>query len=266
MFLNKQTFPKWMLCWGTSATFQPWLSLVAEHSSPNLFKLLHVLVLAYFRPHEFEDYSNHLCFSTFAHHATNWIFSRRLGLLSLRFEKYGVGAPIEACFSGIEILSTYIYNQFTSVRKSWFGISDTSRIDFSHERQISCRLERRSLGPGQFWKTELSWESSSLLGAYGWPLTCSKSALKPSTMEITLPSFYSGPLALFCFSDCWDNQPTLDLPPSVVVCAWLPLVPKRLLDAKESQGPSADKLSKRRTKKHASLRRTSFQRNKYRLI
>ena len=263
-FLNKQTFPKWMLYLGTVLTF---LAMVIAGSRALIAESLQVVAcfgfLAYFRPHEFGRITATIfAFSTISLilYSQLDLFKEGLDFLSLRFEEAAnaEGTPIEAYFNRYwEILSApYHYNQVYPLFGN-HGLGSATRagstLAMKIRGRISCRLERKSLGLDQFWKTGLSWESSSLLGAYGWPLTCSKSALKPSTMEITLPSFYSGPLALFCFSDCWDSQPTLDLPPSVVVCAWLPLVPKRLLDAKDSQGPSADKLSKRRTKKHASL-------------
>ena len=44
-FLNKQTFPNGCSIWEQAQLSWQWLLLVAEHSSPNLFKLLHVLML-----------------------------------------------------------------------------------------------------------------------------------------------------------------------------------------------------------------------------
>ncbi len=120
-FLNKQTFPKWMLYLGTSATF---LAMVVAGSRALIAESLQVVAcfgfLAYFRPHEFGRITATIfAFSTISLilYSQLDLFKEGLDFLSLRFEEAAnvEGTPIEAYFNRYwEILSApYHYNKFT---------------------------------------------------------------------------------------------------------------------------------------------------------
>ncbi len=120
-FLNKQTFPKWMLYLGTSATF---LAMVIAGSRALIAESLQVVAcfgfLAYYRPHEFGKITATIfAFSTISLilYSQLDLFKEGLDFLSLRFEEAAnvEGTPIEAYFNRYwEILSApYSYNKFT---------------------------------------------------------------------------------------------------------------------------------------------------------
>ena len=88
-FLNKQTFPKWMLYLGTSATF---LAMVVAGSRALIAESLQVVAcfgfLAYYRPHEFGKITATVFgFSTISLilYSQLDIFNEGLNFLSLRF-------------------------------------------------------------------------------------------------------------------------------------------------------------------------------------
>jgi hypothetical protein len=120
-FLNKKSFPKWMLYLGVAATF---LAMVTAGSRALIAESLQVVAcfgfLAYFRPHEFGKITTAVFgFSIIGLflYAQLDLFKEGLDFLSLRFEEAAnvEGTPIEAYFNRYwEILSApYYYNQFT---------------------------------------------------------------------------------------------------------------------------------------------------------
>jgi hypothetical protein len=120
-FLDKNSFPKWLLYLGGGATF---LAMVTAGSRALIAESLQVVAcfgfLAYFRPHEFGKITAAVFgFSTIALilYTQMDLFKEGLDFLSLRFEEAAnvEGTPIEAYFNRYwQILSApYKYNEFT---------------------------------------------------------------------------------------------------------------------------------------------------------
>jgi len=120
-FLVKDSFPRWMLYLGTSATL---LAMVTAGSRAVIAECLQVIAciafLAYFRPQEFGRITASVFgFSIIALALYSQIdlFKEGLDFLSLRFEEAAnvEGNPIEAYFTRYYdiIVSPYYYNQWT---------------------------------------------------------------------------------------------------------------------------------------------------------
>ena len=120
-FLTKESFPRWMLYLGTSATL---LAMVTVGSRAVIAECLQVLAcigfLGYFKPAEFGKIAG----SIFGFSIVGLIiysqvdlFKEGLDFLSLRFEEAAnvEGNPIEAYFKRYTdiIMSPYYYNMFT---------------------------------------------------------------------------------------------------------------------------------------------------------
>jgi len=124
-FLQKNTFPKWLLYFGTGATF---LAMVTAGSRAVIAESLQVVAcfgfLAYFRPQEFGKIAATIFgFSTIVLllYTQLDLFKEGIGFLNLRFEEAAnvEGTPVEAYFQRYwDILSApYYYSMFTG----WFG-------------------------------------------------------------------------------------------------------------------------------------------------
>ena len=120
-FLVKNTFPKWMLYLGTSASL---LAMVTAGSRAVIAECLQVLAcigfLAYFKPGEFGKIASSVFgFSTLALilYSQVDLFQEGLAFLSLRFEEAAnvEGTPLEAYFKRYYniIVSPYYYNMWT---------------------------------------------------------------------------------------------------------------------------------------------------------
>ena len=121
-FLNKNTFPKWILYIGTGATL---LAMVTAGSRSVIAESLQVFAcfgfLAYYRPKEFGRIGASVfgisIIVLFLYSQID-LFKEGLGFLSLRFEEASnvEGNPIEAYFIRYReiIVSPYYYNKWTS--------------------------------------------------------------------------------------------------------------------------------------------------------
>ena len=121
-------------------------------------------------------------------------------------------------------------------------ISDTSRIDFSHEirgRFLSTGAE--SLGLGQFWKMGLSspFHCLAVWLAFDLLKVCIKAINHGNYLAIFL--FKYVPILLFGLLGQPTNLGFAAFGGGLCLAA---ARAKRLLDAKDSQGPSADKYRK----------------------
>ena len=127
---------------------------------------------AYFRPHEFGRITATIfAFSTISLilYSQLDLFKEGLDFLSLRFEEAAnvEGTPIEAYFNRCQKFFRPLHLQSVYLcSKSWFRISDTSRIDFSHEiRGRFLVVGAETFGLDNFGKWDYR-ESFSLPGAF----------------------------------------------------------------------------------------------------
>ena len=120
-FLVKNSFPKWMLYLGTSATL---LAMVTAGSRAVIAECLQVLAcivfLAYYKPAEFSKIAGSIFGFSFVGliiYSQVDLFQEGLTFLSLRFEEAAnvEGNPIEAYFKRYSdiFLAPYYYNMFT---------------------------------------------------------------------------------------------------------------------------------------------------------
>ena len=148
-FLNKNTFPKWVLYLGTIATF---LALVTAGSRSVIAECLQVVAcfgfLAYYRPQEFGKITTLVfvlsAIGLFLYNQVD-LFKEGLNFLSLRFEEAAnvEGNPIEAYFNRYwEIISSPYYFSY------WIG--------FWGNGLGTATRAGSALGMG-FGGTELSW-------------------------------------------------------------------------------------------------------------
>ena len=202
-FLQKNTFPKWLLYLGTGATF---LAMVTAGSRAVIAESLQVLAcfgfLAYFRPQEFGK----IAATVFGFSAITLLlytqldlFTEGLDFLSLRFEEAAniEGTPTEAYFKRYwDIISSpYYYAQYTDFFGN--GLGTATRVGARYS--------------GQFGHAELSWsrpiiENGFLIGILFvlWRIWIAKDLLKTCINCIKkdsyLPIFLfgaAGPIILF---------------------------------------------------------------------
>ena len=202
-FLHKNTFPKWLLYFGTGATF---LAMVTAGSRAVIAESLQVVAcfgfLAYFRPQEFGK----IAATVFGFSAIVLLlytqldlFKEGIGFLNLRFEEAAnvEGTPVEAYFQRYwDILSApYYYSMYTG----WFGngLGTATRAG-------------AALGGGSG-MTEVSWgrsvlESGGVIGVLFilWRIWITKDLLKACIKSLKnnnyLPIFLfgaAGPVLLF---------------------------------------------------------------------
>ena len=202
-FLQKNTFPKWLLYLGTGATF---LAMVTAGSRAVIAESLQVVAcfgfLAYFRPQEFGK----IAATVFGFSAITLLlytqldlFKEGIGFLSLRFEEAAnvEGTPTEAYFKRYwDIISApYYYAQFTDPLGNGLGTAT----------RVGARLS------GTFGHAEISWsrpiiENGFLIGILFvlWRIWITKDLLKTCINCIKkgsyLPIFLfgaAGPIILF---------------------------------------------------------------------
>ncbi len=202
-FLQKNTFPKWLLFLGTGATF---LAMVIAGSRAVIAESLQVVAcfgfLAYFRPHEFGKIAATVFgFSTIALllYSQLDLFKEGLNFLSLRFEEAAniEGTPLQAYYNRYwDIISApYHYAQFTEFWGN--GLGTATRAG--------------SMLAGKFGHAEISWsrpvlENGLLVGSFFliWRIWITKDLLKTCINCIKkgsyLPIFLfgaAGPVILF---------------------------------------------------------------------
>ena len=202
-FLQKNTFPKWLLYLGTGATF---LAMVTSGSRAVIAESLQVIAcfgfLAYFRPQEFRKITATVFgLTTIALllYTQLDLFKEGLDFLSLRFEEAAniEGTPLEAYFTRYwDIISSpYYYAQFTDFFGNGLGTATRAGAMLS----------------GKFGFAELSWsrpvlENGLLVGSLFliWRIWITKDLLKICILAINknsyLPIFLfgaAGPIILF---------------------------------------------------------------------
>ena len=202
-FLQKNTFPKWLLYLGTGATF---LAMVTAGSRAVIAESLQVVAcfgfLAYFRPQEFGKIAATIFgLSTIALllYTQLDLFKEGLDFLSLRFEEAAniEGTPLEAYFTRYwDIISSpYYYAQYTDFFGNGLGTATRAGAMLS----------------GKFGFAELSWsrpviENGLLVGSLFliWRIWITRDLLKICIQAINknsyLPKFLfgaAGPIILF---------------------------------------------------------------------
>ena len=159
VFLVKDTFPKWMLYLGTSATL---LAMVTAGSRAVIAECLQVVAcigfLGYFRPNEFGKIAGSvLGFSIVGLiiYSQVDLFKEGLDFLSLRFEEAAnvEGTPIEAYFKlfSDNLLCTHITTICLQMVWKWIRNCNQCRC-FSRRRLWRCR---KSLGQDLYLKMVL---------------------------------------------------------------------------------------------------------------
>ena len=206
-FLQKNTYPKWLLYLGTGATF---LAMVTAGSRAVIAESLQVVAcfgfLAYFRPQEFGKIASSV-FGLFAillvlsSQLNPWVdlFNEGIGFLDLRFKEAAnvEGTPLEAYYKRYWdiITAPYTYAQFTDFWGN--GLGTATRAG--------------SMLSGQFGFAEISWsrpvlENGLLVGSFFliWRIWITKDLLKTCINCIKknnyLPIFLfgaAGPVMLF---------------------------------------------------------------------
>jgi hypothetical protein len=130
-FINKNTFPKWVLYLGTGATL---LAMVTSGSRAVIAESLQVVaclsILAYYKPYEFGKIATFAlglsCVAIILYSQLN-LFKEGIEFLSLRFEEAAnvEGNPIEAYFNRyFQIISApYYYSMWTDTLGTGLGIA-----------------------------------------------------------------------------------------------------------------------------------------------